>query len=159
MSRWYTASLAGTITNAGGNTDWFEGLPADDKPFLLRGLKAGQISEVGDAAEEGLAETIYRLTATVTSGSGGTTVTPSPFDVADTAFGGTVEMNNTTVATTSGASTIMEELAWNIRSSPYETYWPDRAYIFKQGEACVIRQNTTAADDITASLTVTIEEM
>jgi hypothetical protein len=159
MSRYYTASLNGTLTNAGGNTDLIEVLPADDKPVKLRGMKLGQLSEVGDAAEEGVSITIYRFTATVTSGSGGSAITASPLDVADAAFGGAVEMNNTTVATTSGASTILEELAWNIRSSPFETWWPDFAPIFKQGEALIVRLNTTPADDITASLTFYLEEM
>ncbi len=158
MGRFYSASYTGTITNAGGNTDLLELLPADDKPCKLRGLKLGQLSEVGDAAEEGVSITIYRMTATVTSGSGGSTVTPSPIDSADIAFGGACEMNNTTVATTSGSSTVMEELAWNIRSSPFETYWPDWAIKAKQGEGLIIRLNTTVADDVTASITVWLEE-
>lgn len=158
MSRWYTASFTGTITNAGGNTDLLESVPTTSKTVRLRGLKIGQLSEVGDAAEEGVSITIYKMTATVTSGSGGSTVTPTPFDVADTAYGGTCEMNNTTVATTSGASTVFEELAWNIRSSPFETWWPDRACVIKPTEGLIIRLNTTVADDITASVTVYLEE-
>lgn len=159
MSRWYTASFTGTITNAGGNNDLLESVPADDKSVRLRGLKIGQLSEVGDAAEEGVSITIIKATATVTSGSGGSTITPTPFDVADTAYGGTCEMNNTTVATTSGALTVFEELAWNIRSSPFETWWPDQACTVKNGEGLLIRLNTTVADDITASITVYLEEL
>lgn len=155
----YTASLTGTITNAGGNTDLIEVLPADDKVTILRGFKIGNYSEVGDSAEEGISITIYRMTATVTSGSGGSTITPTPIGTADTAAGFACEMNNTTVATTSGSSTIFEEIAWNNRSSPYETWWPDKACEIKQGEGLIIRHNTTAADDYSASITVWLEEI
>ena len=54
MGRIYTVSFSGTVTAAGADTDWLEILPADDKPVKLRGLKFGQISEVGDTAEGGV---------------------------------------------------------------------------------------------------------
>lgn len=159
MSRIYTVVFQGTVTNAGGDTDWFELTPADDKPIKLRGLKIGQLSEVGDTAEEGLRISIIRLPATVTSGNG-TAATPAPMDSADTAAGFAAEVNGTTVATTSGTAVILEELAWNIRNSPFETWWPDAAFApkVKQGEALVIRQQTTLTDDMTACFTVYVEE-
>lgn len=159
MSRIYTISYQGTITSAGGDTDWLEILPADDKPVKLRGIKIGQISEVGDTAEEGLRVSILRLAATVTSGNG-TAVTPQPMDSADTAAGCTAECNGATVATTSGSTTTLEELAWNNRNSPYETWWPDPAFApkVKQGEGLIIRQQTTLIDDMTACFTFYIEE-
>lgn len=160
MGRIYTVSYQGTITNAGGDTDLLEALPADDKPIRLRGFSLSQISEVGDAAEEGLRISVIRLPATVTSGSGGSSVTPAPMDSADTAAGATCECNNTTVATTSGTAVTMAEYGWNIRSSPYEVWFPDAAFSpkAKQGEGLIVRQQTTAADDYTGLFTFWIEE-
>lgn len=160
MSRIYTVAWTGTVTAAGGDVDWLEVLPGDDKPIKLRGLKFGQISEVGDTAEEGLEIAIIRLPATVTSGSGGSSATPAPLDSADVAAGCTCETNNTTVATTSSTAVTLEEMGWNNRNGPFETWWPDPMFApkVKQGEGLVIRQKTTLADDMTFAFTAYIEE-
>jgi hypothetical protein len=135
--------------------------PADDKPIRLIGLILGQTSEVGDAAEEGLRISIIHLGATVTSGSGGSAVTPVPTDLVDTAAGFAAEANNSTVATTSGTATTMYELAWNIRISPMEMYWPDPmvAPLARQAAALVVRCQTTVADDISIAITAIVEEI
>jgi hypothetical protein len=160
MGRIYAVPYQGTITNAGGNSDLLEILSADDKPVILRGFTLGQISEVGDAAEEGLRISILRMTATVTSGSGGSAVTPVPLDATDTAAGFTAECNNTTVATTSGATTNVCEFGWNIRSSPYEFWFPEERFCPKarQTEALLVRMETTPADDFTGCFTFWLEE-
>ena len=160
MGRIYTVTYSGTITNAGGDTDLLELLPADDKPVKLRGVTFSQTSETGDTEEEILRISIIRLTATVTSGSGGASATPESMDSADAAAGCTCEVNNTTVATTSGATDILYDLAWNLRASPYDFWFPDAAYCpkVKQGEALVVRQQTTAADDYSGVFTFIFEE-
>lgn len=160
MGRIYYVSYTGTLTNAGGNADLLECLPADDKPVKLRGMVLSQISEVGDAAEEGLQISIQRLPATVTSGSGGSSVTPVPVDSADVAFGGTVECNNSTVATTSSTAVVLGYLGWNIRNTPFEFWWPDPAMApkAKQSEGLFVRCDTTPADDITINLMFVLEE-
>ncbi len=160
MGRIYTVSFQGTITNAGGDSDLLEVLPADDKPVKLRGLLLSQISEVGDAAEEGLRISILRLPATVTSGSGGSSVTPKPMDSADAAAGAACECNNTTVATTSGTPDTLAEIGWNIRNSPLDMWFPDERFApkAKQGEALCVRMQTTPADDFTGCFTFWIEE-
>lgn len=160
MARIYSVSYQGTLTNAGGDSDLLELLPADDKPVKLRGLLLSQISEVGDTAEEGLRISILRLPATVTSGSGGSAVTPAPMDSGDSAAGAVAECNNTTVATTSGSPVTLSELGWNVRQSPYEMWFPDERFCpkAKQGEALVVRSQTTPADDITICMTFWIEE-
>lgn len=160
MSRIYTVPYSGTLANAGGDSDLVELLPADDKPIKLRGIMLSQVSEVGDTAEEGLRISIIRLPATVTSGSGGSAVTPTPMDSADTAAGFAAECNNTTVATTSGSAVTLVEFGWNIRMSPYETWVPDPQFApkAKQGEAIVVRMQTTPADDITGQVTFWVEE-
>jgi hypothetical protein len=159
MARVYSVSFRGTVTAAGTDTDWFEILPADDKPVKLAGLIVSQISEVGDTAEEGLAFEILRMTATVTSGNGSAT-TPQLIDPADSAAGFTAETNGTTVATTSGSTAVLDAFGWNNRNSPYERWWPDPEFQPKaiQGQALVLRQQTTLADDMTAAMTAYIVE-
>lgn len=160
MGRIYTVPFAGgTVTNAGGNADLWEFLPADDKPIKLRGFLFGQISEVGDAAEEGVEIQIIRLGATVT-GSNGTSVTPVPMDSANNAAGFTAEVNGSSVATTSGTTTIIASIPWNLRSSPFEWWAPDAEFApkAKQGEGLFIRLITTVADDVTFGGVAWIEE-
>lgn len=160
MGRIYTVPFAGaTVTNAGGNADLWELLPADDKPIKLRGFRIGQLSEVADAAEEGLEIQVIRLGATVT-GSNGTGVTPVPMDSADAAAGFTAEVNGATVATTSGTTTVVESMAWNNRNSPCEFWYPDERFApkAKQGEGLFIRLITTVADDMTFAGTAWVEE-
>lgn len=160
MGRIYSVVFQGTITTAGGDQDLMEILPADDKPVSLRGWRFSQISEVGDSAEEGIRISIAKMTATVTSGSGGSSPTPMPPDTADSAAGFAVEVNNTTVATTSGSTLIYDEIGWNIRNSPYGDWYPDERFCpkAKQGEALLVRWQTTAADDLTGQFTFWLEE-
>ena len=159
MSRIYTVSYQGTITNAGGDTDLLELLPADDKPVKLRGFSLSQISEVGDAAEEGLRISILRLGATVTGGNG-TATTPIPMDSADAAAGVAAECNGSTVATTSGTTVTLAEYGWNIRNSPYEMWFPDEDFApgAVNAEGLFVRQVTTAADDYTGCFTFWVQE-
>lgn len=160
MSRIYTVVLDGTLTAAGGTTDLFEFTPADDKPIALRGLILSQRSEVGDVAEEDIGINIDRLTATVTSGSGGTAPTPQPVDDSDAASGFSAEVNNTTKATTSGTTSVLDAFAWNERVTPTERWWPDSEFALKarQGSVIVIRTTSTIADDISILATAYIEE-
>jgi hypothetical protein len=159
MSRIYTVVLAATVTAAGTDTDLFELNPADDKPIKIRGLVLGQTSEVGDTAEEAVRISIIRLPATVTSGNG-SAATPQPTDDIDVAAGFSAEVNGTTVATTSGTASTVEEFAWNLRSSPLERWWPDPEFAPKarQGAALVVRMQTTLADDASFACTVYVEE-
>lgn len=160
MGRIYSVPFAGgTVTNSGGNADLWIFEPADDKPVKLRGYRFGQISEVADAAEEGVEIQVIKMTATVTNGNG-SSVTPVPMDTADAAAGFTSEINGATVATTSGSTTIMESLPWNIRMSPMEVWYPDERFCpkAKQGEAILIRLLTTVADDVTFGGVAWVEE-
>jgi hypothetical protein len=159
MSRIYTVSYTGTITNAGGNVDYLEVTPADDKPCKLRGWIISQISEVADAAEEGLSLSVMRLPATFTTGNG-TATTGIPMDSADAAAGFAAECNGATVATTSGSAVVLMEIGWINRNSPWEFWFPDANFCpkVKQGEGLIVRQNTTLADDMTGCFTFFIEE-
>lgn len=162
MSRFYRVPYTGTIANATGDTDLLVIQPADDKPVRLVGWIIGQTSEVADAAEEGLRISVYHMTATLTV-TGGSAVTPvanraGTTDVA--AAGATTTCNCTTVTTTSGTSVIAEELAWNIRGTPWERWIPEELRPMAiQGEGIIVRIQTTVADDVTAACTFFIEEL
>lgn len=160
MSRIYTVAFSGTLTNAGGDADILELTPVTQKPIRLRGLILSQISEVGDAAEEGLRVTILRLPATVTSGNG-TSATPVPLDETNAAAGFAAETNGATVATTNGSAVTLDEMGWNIRMSPLERWWPAEEFApqVRNAGALVVRCQTTAADDITVQGTAYVEEL
>jgi hypothetical protein len=160
MGRIYRVVYSGTLTNAGGNSDLLTILPASNKPCRLAGWILGQTSELGDAAEEIVRLSVQRLPATVTNGSGGSSPTPAPQDSVDPAAGFTARVNDTTVATTSGAAIVLEEVAWNVRASPYERYIPEEMRpLVRSGEALVVRLESTVADDVTGALTFLVEEL
>jgi len=160
MGRIYRVPGNITVTNAGGDTDLLSVQPADDKPCRLVGWMIGQISEVQDAAEEGLRLTVRHMTATVTIGSGGSSVTPVPQRPGtDVAAGFTARINDTTVSTTSGTSTVCEEWGWNIRNAPFIHWIPEEQRLRAvQGEVLIVRNETTPADDISAQITFLVEE-
>lgn len=162
MGRIYTVPFNGTVTAAGGDTDLWSIQPADDKPIKLRGFTLGQISEVGDTAEEGLRITVKRLPATFTVGSGGSSVTATApvGSSGDTVWSATIRTNDTTVATTSGTAQVLDEFGWNERNTPYEHWYPDERFCPSaiQGQGIVIRCETTLADDMTFSGTAWVEE-
>jgi hypothetical protein len=158
--RIFTGPWTGTITNAGGNTDLWELLPAADHPCSIRGIRLGQTSETGDAAEENLRISIVRMTATVTSGSGGSAGAPEQVDLSGQAPSFASETNNTTVATTSGDTEVIEEMAWNERATPFEVWYPDPDFAPKaiDGQALLVRLQDTVADNITFAGTLWVQE-
>lgn len=162
MGRIYAVSYNGTITAAGGDTDLISIQPASNKPVRLRGFRLSQISEVGDAQEEGIRVTVKRLPATFTVGSGGSAITalPTLADSADTVWSFTARCNDTTISTSSGTVQILEELGWNERNTPCDFWYPDAAFCpkAKNGEGLVVRLETTLADDLTGCFTFWVEE-
>lgn len=169
MAGMYAATYHGTITNAGTNTDLGSFSPADDVPIRIRGFLLSQISEVGDAQEEGLQITINRLPATMTVGSGGSAITACK-PLADYSGGSTWSMtaraNDTSVATTSGTLEEVGAFGWNERNSPYDFWFPDERFcpaIRQSGgnlTGITIRQDTTPSpDDYTGVFTFWVEEV
>lgn len=163
MAKLYRVPYTGTVTASGGDSDLLSIQPADDKPCRLVGWIIGQSSEVGDAQEENLRITLRHMTATVTIGSGGSSPTPvanRPGTNEIVAAGFTARCNDTTVSTTSGTSTVMEELGWNLRSSPWERWIPEELRpVAIQGEVLIVRLESTLADDATFEMTFFVEEV
>lgn len=162
MPRTYRVPYSGTLTAAGGDADLVVIQPASNKPCRLVGWIISQVSEIGDAQEEDLRITVRHLTATVTV-TGGTGVTPvanRPGTTDVVAAGFTATCNCTTVATTTGTNSLMEELGWNERNTPWERWIPEELRPTAiNGEALIVRNETTAADDLTIGLTFIVEEL
>jgi hypothetical protein len=163
IGRFYAVTYNGTITAAGGNTDLLSVQPADDKPVYLLGWSIGQTSEVGDTQEEGLRVTVQVLPATFTVGSGGTLVTAQPpvGDNGGPTWSFTARCNDTTVATTSGTAIPRGEFGWNERATPWDYWYPhERLYPYaSQGQGLVVRNESTANDDLTGSVTFYLLEV
>lgn len=160
MGNIYALPWTGTVTSAGGDTDLWEINPADDRPVKIRAIKLGQISEVADAAEEGLRIAVLRMTPTVTSGNG-TAGTEEDLNRSGQAASFTWEYNGATIATTSGTTEVLDEIGWINRQSPLEIWYPELSFspTAIQTEALIIRLQTTLADDMTFVGTVFAEEV
>lgn len=136
--------------------DLFELTPADDKPIELVRLKLFQTSDVGDAAAENLQLKVIR--GNTTSGSGGTAPTPAPVSPGAPAAGFTAEVNNTTVATSGTAVTLMAD-GWNIAVG-CDIWFDDEERLGANQSNTLIRITQTApADALTMSGTLWVREL
>lgn len=155
MSGIYTAEFNGIAVSAA--QDFFEvQVPADTIVKLLE-FHLFQTTDVGDSAEEILRVRVRRQTGTLTSGSGGASVTPVRHSIGDAAAGVTVERNNTTQAT--GTLETIEPLGWNVRI-PLEKIWtPETAPLFVASDDLIIDLPAAPADSLTTSSYITFEEI
>lgn len=153
MSRCYSVSFAAVAVTA--QQDFFELVAAAGKPLRILGYELSQSSDVGDAAEEGLS--VLLKSGSTTSGSGGSTPTPTPNNVTDTAAGFTAEANNTTKAS---AGTIVTHHAtnWNVRQALLVMYPEKLQPEIAGGRRATLELGTTPADSLTCSGTIWVEE-
>ncbi len=136
--------------------DLFEFNAASDAVVYLHDIHISQNTDVGDAAEEVLR--IELTSGHATSGSGGTTPTAVPRNIGQPAFGGTVEVNNTTQAST---GTIVTHYVWNwnIRVGFDKIFTPEtRPRLAPSGRMC-LELPAAPADSVTMSGTITFEEV
>jgi hypothetical protein len=145
-----------TVTSAGGNTDLFEIVPADDRPLELVAVFLGQKSEAGDAADEMLTITVI---TDLTVSSNGTATTPRPLDPRDGAAGFTAEINGPTEANTGTAITMVAD-SFNVRGG-LQWIFPEamRPKVDQADTAMYVRLHSAAADDITMSGTAWVREL
>jgi hypothetical protein len=81
---------------------------------------------------------LRRIPATVTSGTGGASVTPRRMMPGDAASVCTVERNNTTIATSSGTVEIMRRIAENALNGWHWVFTPEtRIWLPPSGVFCV----------------------
>lgn len=136
--------------------DLFEINAASDAVVLLHDIHISQNSDVGDSAEEVLR--IELTSGHTTSGSDGTTPTAIPRNIGQSAFGGTVEVNNTTQAA-SGTIVTHYVWNWNIRVGFDKIFTPEtRPRLAPSGRMC-LELPAAPADSLTMSGSITIEEL
>lgn len=159
MGRFYTAIFKSTAVTAA--QDLFEIAAPTDAVVIVHEFGLFQTTELGDSAEEQLLLTTNRGVGTVTSGSGGASVTPQPISDGDTAFGGTVERNNTTIMAvgTGTLETDLEVMAWNIRMPFQKIYTPETRPVVSPGNRWTIELESAPADSITMHGYVIFEEV
>ena len=153
-ARGYTSMVAGVSVSAA--QDFWEVQPADDKPIEMFGAEFAQSSDVGDAAEEILRVAVRR--GNTTSGSVGTTPTEAAVNVHDAAVAVVTEANNTTKASTAGAT--LYNSGFNIRIAPTPFWFPEHAsFLATQAETTMCHELVAApADAVTIDQTLWMRE-
>lgn len=158
MGRMYTAQVSAVAATAA--QDIFEILAPSDAAVIVHDWVVFQTSDVGDAAEELLRIECTRGVGAVTSGSGGSTVTPQPISDGDPAFGGTVEGNNTTrMVVGSGSLDTLEQRPWNVRIQCERVYTPETRPVISPGNRWTLALPSAPADSLTMTAMVTFEEI
>ncbi len=148
--RVYTVAFSASVSAI---QDLFEFVPATAKPIRLRRVRIEQSeSEVSEQ---------LRLEITrghTTSGSGGTSPTPSPNVSTDTAAGFTAEVNNTTQAT-AGSPVNLGFFGFNVLNGFDLAYAPEEAPAAVNGERLVIELPVAPGAALTMQGTAWIEEL
>lgn len=158
MGRFYTAIFKGIAVTAA--QDLFENLAPADAVVVVHEWELMQETEVSDAQEEQLRITTNRGVGSVTSGSGGASVTPQPIHDGDAAYGGTVERNNTTImAVGTGTLEELEVFGWNVRQSLRQIYTPETRPVISPGNRWTLELETAPGDSITMSGRMVFEEI
>jgi len=154
MGRIYTAQFNAVAVTA--QQDLFEINVASTKVVQLLEIHLSQVSDYGDAQEEGLA--ILVKSGATASGSGGTTPTAVPLELGDAAYSGTVEVNNTTKANT-GTIVTHHAFNWNIRVPLDIVFTPETVKTIAPSGRLTVELATTPADSITISGYVVFREL
>jgi len=148
----FTAVFSGVTVSA--QQDLFEIVAPADAVVVIHEIDISQTSEVGEAQEEALL--LLAKSGATTSGSGGSTITPVPTMFDGTAFGGTVEANNTTKAT---AGTIVTHQAWTmyVRMGFPKVFTPEARPVISPSRRWTLELATTPADAISMNGTIVFE--
>jgi hypothetical protein len=151
-----------TAVTVSAAQDLFYLKPAADKPIWLEHVKiavVGGTADAADAQEELLDIRVARLTATVTVGSGGGAFTPLPIQASDTAAGFTARINDTTIATTSGAIQVLDADMMNNRVGYQYLPAPEHRAHCVNAAALVVRLTGAPADALSVSGTALVREL
>lgn len=151
MGRIYTGVFEQVAVTA--VQDLFELVAPSDAVVAVHALYLSQNTDVGDGEAEALPILIHRGS---TSGSGGTTPTARPMNVGDAAFGGTLEVNNTSQSTEGNQILAID---WNIRA-PLEIVWtPETRPILSPSGRINVELQAAPTDSITCNGTLIFEEI
>lgn len=136
-------------------------VPAD-AVVCLHEIKVTQSSEFGDAATRQISFEVIRAFGSFTSGTGGTSATFSKHESGDAAYGGTGEVNNTTIAQQgSGTFELLATLAENSNLGLHHLPTPEDRYCFSPSQTLIVRliDGVPSGEAITFLGYVVIEEM
>lgn len=151
MGRMYSVIFEKVAVTAA--QDLFEINAPADSSVILHSVYISQDSEEGDAESELVSIIIHRGS---TSGSGGTTPTAAPLSLGDSAFGGTVEVNNTTQST---EGTILHADSMNLQLPYIYMPTPETRITISPSDRLIIELQDVVADSVTMSGTAVIEEI
>jgi len=151
MGRTYAAAFEEVAVTVA--QDLFEVVAPADGAVIIHSVTITQSSDAGDAQAEMLPILIHRGTAT---GSGGTTVTPSPLALGDAAFGGVVEANNTTQSV---EGTFLHAEAFNVQIGFYYLPPPEDRPIVSPSALFIVELQAAPDDSLTMNGTVVFEEV
>jgi hypothetical protein len=160
IGRLYSVVFAAVSVTA--QQDFFYIKPAADKICIVEAIyigTSGGTADAGDAQEELYDVELMYVPATVTAPTAGTTVTPSPVAINDSAAGFTAIVNGTGKATSTGTIVARHPDGMNNRI-PY-VYCPPAEHreIVANAAAIVFRLNTTPADAILLSGDMRVREI
>lgn len=137
--------------------DFFELLAPSVRSVKLCEAHITQSTEVGDAQAEMLRFAIKKATGAVTSGSGGTVVTPTS-DVPGITYSGTLEANNTTrIAVGTGVITVLEEHAEHVATGFHHVATDGKEYEIEGATRLVIGLEAAPVDSINFSGVIKFE--
>lgn len=154
MGRMYSAAFDAVAVTAA--QDLFEVVAPSDACVVIHAIVVGQDTDAGDAQDEQLRIRLIRGHAT--SGSGGSSPTVAPLEFGDPAFGGTVEANNTTVAST-GTPVTMHSEPFNVRAGFVYRPTPEERITLSPSQRLVVNLPGAPADSLTMSGTIVFEEI
>jgi hypothetical protein len=151
----FTATLVPAAQTA--NQDVFELLAGSATCIIIHEYELIQTTEVKDAEEEQILVTEKRGVGSVTSGSGGSTVTPQPVSDGDGSSGATVETNNTTkMAAGSGSIDTLRYRQWNVRMPLTVIFTPETRPVISPGNRWAL-EIAAPGDSVTLGGTIVFE--
>ena len=151
MSRMYAAVFESVAVTAA--QDLFEINAPSNAVVRIHKIRISQSSDAGDAESEQLNVLIHRGS---TSGSGGSTITPTPLSVGDAAFGGTVKANNTSQST-EGA--FVDAPCFNVMAGLEIINTPETYIDISPSGRLIIELQSAPGDSLTMSGVVVFEEI
>lgn len=156
MGRIYSVPFSAVAVSAA--QDLWEILVPSDAVLILHSVIITQSSDAKDEEEELLRVTIKRITGSPTSGSNGSSATPTKRSSGDSAAGVTAEINNTT-RLSGGTAEIIHDEAFNIRSGFYYIPTPEQRPEISPGNYLLVGLETAPGDALTMSGTLVFEEL
>lgn len=150
----YTATFSAVAVSAA--QDLFEIVAGSGARIEIREIVISQYSDAADAQAEMLP--ILLMRGHTSTGSGGSTPTPSPNKIAGATAQATVKANNTSQASGGSPVTLRAE-AFNVMGG-YRFYPIDEERIgLAVGDRFVVRLNGAPGDSLTVNGTIVFEEM